>query len=347
MRHHRSVLPQDPSLSPTYALSQQPSSPPAVVPQPLRRNLFATHLSRRPGLSQELPRPIPNASTDRIMDPFNDGERPLTMPSPTRPQTQPHIYRSESSTHEQARTQQPSIESRRSRSRSVSPVKTQPTQQATGIGNIIALDPDSGRPDIPALPHLPRHLRIKDEDTSDEQPDGYHPTEEWELPRLNQSDLQRHSSSLIANDSQRQRLHELIDSTHAGDYRDYERIERVLSEMQSQQRARARLVESIIDTPVTSSISTRTRGKARAATKSYDTTQSVHGNQHRLSRPGGGGGGGGVGATIDPVEKEELLSLIMSSLAKKVQVAQRDDWMFGKHSHAGNDFDSFHGQLEA
>lgn len=347
MRHQQSVRPQHLALSPTYALSQHPSSPPVVVPQPLRRNLFATHLSRRPGFPQDLPQPAPNASTDRILDPFNDSSRPRTMASPTRQQTQPHIYRSESSTHEVTGADQLPIDSRQSPPRSVSPAKTQPAQHSTGIGSIITLDPATGRPAIPILPHLPRQLRVKDEDEDDDevQADEYDAPEDWELPRLNQSDLQHHASNFIANDSQRQHLHELIDTTRAGDYRDYERIERVLSEMRSQQRARARHIDPVLDTPVASSISTRTRGKAKATTRSHDTVApNLQSSQHRQARPGGGDGG--IGATIDPTEKEELLSLIMSSLARKVQEAQREDWMFGGSSGSGRSFDTLHGQLD-
>lgn len=193
-----------------------------------------------------------------------------------------------------------------------------------------------------------------DED-SDDLEDGQGPSHEhstaWrrmgppEYANPSQHDLDLHSSSMLGMHSQPQsqpgRLHELIDPGPSGaDYTDYSKIEDILSEMQRQQKARAKtahIPESssslLLDTPTDGGgggVSARTRGKSRANPHGQATGQNKQPHDATRSRIGG------VGATIKPADKDELLGLIMTSLSRRVQEANEDAWMFGDERAAAN-----------
>jgi len=225
--------------------------------------------------------------------------------------------------------------------RSLSPAKSYNSSAL-----IVALDPTTGRPQLPVMPTLPPRLRLsEDEDEEEKEPDDVSDNQDhvdehatWSRPRAhemaltNQHDLDLHSSSLIAPSSQPSKLHELIDPFTGSDY---EKIESILSEMQSLQKARART--AIVETTTTTSTSTmdntpnmdgisaRTRGKSRAT-----TTRSgpIDQNKNKVSSTSQTRVGG-VGAILKPADKEELLSLIMTSLARNIQEADEQAWMFG------------------
>ncbi|KAJ9663534.1 hypothetical protein H2198_000800 [Neophaeococcomyces mojaviensis] len=189
------------------------------------------------------------------------------------------------------------------------------------------------------MPTLPPRLRLSEDEEEEEMEDAsdgedhvderatWSRSRAYEAAITNQHDLDLHSSSLVGMSSQPSKLHELIDSSTGSDY---EKIESILSEMQSLQKARARLaiVETAsIDTP-TDGISARTRGKSRATTRGTveQSKSTASSNQARI---------GGVGSILKPADKEELLSLIMTSLARKVQEADEDAWMFGVEGSSG------------
>jgi len=193
----------------------------------------------------------------------------------------------------------------------------------------------------------------EDED-SDDLEDGQDPSHEqstaWRRMRAapyanpSQHDLDPHSSSMLGmhpqSQSQPGRLHELIDPGPSGaDYTDYSKIEDILSEMQRQQKARAKtahMPESssslMLDTPTDGGggVSARTRGKSRANPRGQATGQNKQ--PHDDTRPRIGG----VGATIKPADKDELLGLIMTSLSRRLQEADEDAWMFGDERAAAN-----------
>lgn len=314
MRQNGHILPQDPSLSPTFALSQNSAIP--TVPPSLRRNLFASHLSRRPAVG------LPDGSSSQGTDPF------ITMNSSSQhsePQQQYSIFQSTSQQSLRSHALDP-----RASSHSLSPKKIQQHTSAS----IIALDPTTGRPQLPIMPILPQRLRLSEDDEDEEEEDDISDKDDavdepatWNRSRgykpgtSTQHDLELHSSSLVGLPSQASKLHELIDASSIGDY---EKIESILSEMQSLQKARARtaIIETTGMEGSADGISARTRGKSRATTRSaaeYGKTKS-HIDQTRI---------GGVGAILKQSDKEELLSLIMTSLARKVQEADEDAWMFG------------------
>lgn len=337
MRQDGSIQLQDPSASPTFALSRPTPNP--DVPPSLRRNLFSSHLSRRPTA------PFPNASTNRMPDPFQ------SMSSADQ-HAQPDLYQVQSR-HNQpvSHSQHENYQSRSSPTRSLSPAKMQ--THVTSASSIVALDPATGRPQLPIIPQLPLRMPEGSEEEdevdgevdvdNDDGPEDEH-TLAWrrmkafEKANTSQHELDLHSSSLIGPiSSQQSRLHELIDaSTGAGDYRDFEKIESILSEMQSQQKARARaaiIPESLsslsLDTASESGVSARTRGKARAITRSQieQNKSSKSGNHVRV---------GGVGATLSPADKDELLGLIMTSLSRRVVEADEEAWMFGDERTTAN-----------
>lgn len=328
---------QDPSASPTFALSRPAPNP--DVPPSLRRNLFSSHLSRRPTA------PFPNASTDRMPDPFQ------SMNSASQ-HAQADLYQAPPR-HNQptSHNQHENYQSRSSPTRSLSPTKTQ--TYTISNSSIVALDPATGRPQLPIIPQLPSRMpegseeedeadgeaNIDDDDgPEDEHTLAWRRMKAFEKANTSQHELDLHSSSLIGPiSSQQSRLHDLIDaSAGGGDYRDFEKIESILSEMQSQQKARARAAiipdswsSLSLDTPSESGISARTRGKARAITRSQV-------EQNRSSKSENHMRVGGVGATLPPADKDELLGLIMTSLSRRVLEADEEAWMFGDERTTAN-----------
>ena len=156
----------------------------------------------------------------------------------------------------------------------------------------------------------------------------------FEHANAGQHDLELHSSSLLGGGlSHQPRLHDFLAVPGSG-ISDYEKIESILSEMQSQQKARAKSTvlpvstsSGSFETP-TDGVSARTRGKARATPRLQEQLQSRSSDiQSRV---------GGVGATLNPADKDELLGLIMTGLSKKVQEADEDAWMFGDEHTAAN-----------
>ncbi|KAK6370720.1 hypothetical protein LTR64_005964 [Lithohypha guttulata] len=301
------------------------------VPPTLRRNLFSSHLSRRPAGT------IPNASTDRMPDPFQAmGSTSHNVPA--------EFYQLPDQQRPLSNVYAPRLPP----TRSLSPTKSQLYSNTNA--SIITLDPTTGRPQLPAIPKLPSRLPegdeeeegedeedTDDEDDPDEHAVGWRRMKSLERANASQHDLDLHSSSLIGGLSSRQtRLHELIDTSADGnDYRDYEKIESILSEMQSQQRAKARtavLPDSSsslsLETPPENGVSARTRGKARITTKGQ--AEQRHNKAGSLPRMGG------VGATLNSADKDELLGLIMTSLSKRVQEADEEAWMFGDERTAAN-----------
>lgn len=338
MRPNGRIQLQDPSTSPSFAHSRTTNPP---VSPTLRRNLFSSHLSRRPAL------PVPNASTDRMPDPF------LTQNlTDTAQQQQVHRYEQWQQVQQQQQQQYHQMYAgyppRLSPSRSTSPVKTQ--LYSSGGAGIVDINPATGKPNVPIMPRLPSKLpgesdeedEDEDEEVEEEENDqddehAWHRRQARDRAHLGQHDIELHSSSLLGGHASReQKLHKLIDTSGPGtDYRDYEKIESILSEMQSQQRAKAKtaiLPESSsshsFETPGDSGVSARTRGKARATTKQADPRQNISTE--------GSVRVGGVGASLDPADKNELLSLIMSSLSKRVQEADEDAWMFGDERTGAN-----------
>lgn len=318
MRQNGNILPQDPSLSPTFALSQNAAIP--TVPPSLRRNLFASHLSRRPALG------LPNGSSSQGTDPF------VSMESSSQPSESQQQYSIFQTTNPQP-LRGNAFDPRTSSVHSLSPKKTQSHTSAS----ILALDPTTGRPQLPVMPTLPQRLRLsEDEDEEEDISDEEDPVDEpatWSRSRgykpgaSSQHDLDLHSSSITGIPPQPNMLHELIDSSTMGDY---EKIESILSEMQSLQKARARTA-IVENTPMDGSadgISARTRGKSKVPTRSGTEYSKGKGqiDQTRI---------GGVGAILKQSDKEELLSLIMTSLARKVQEADEDAWIYGSERTMG------------
>lgn len=259
---------------------------------------------------------------------------------------QPHRSRMLHASSHQASVYEPRL----SPTRSQSPAKASSYHSAAQ--SIVALDPATGRPQLPIMPQLPPKMR-EDSDEEEEQADEGEedhnalddPSMAWRRAQGHHShDLDLHSSSLVGLPSQQARLHDLIDTAASGsEYRDYEKIESILSEMQSQQKARARTAATLpapdgsLDTPSDPGVSARTRGKARATTRSQARSStsdySTRGSQdqdHNAPRTGG------VGATLKPEDKDELLGLIMMSLRKRLQQADEDAWMFGDERTAAN-----------
>lgn len=279
-----------------------------------------------------------NASTDRMPDPFQ--AQPLSDVPPEQ-----HPHRNEQWQLPQQQQTQPTYpvySPRGSPSRSTSPTKMQ--WYSNTSTSIVDINPATGRPNVPVMPRLPTKLpgesddEDEDEDDEDEQDEGDDPNSEhaWcrmqaqDRVRASQHDADLHPSSLLGgHSSHQQKLHQLIDTSGGGaDYRDYEKIESILSEMQSQQRAKARAANlpessssSSFETPNDTAIAGRTRGKARTTTKQPELRQDL--NVEACSRVGG------VGATLDSADKNELLGLIMTSLSKRVQEADENAWMFG------------------
>lgn len=245
-------------------------------------------------------------------------------------------------------------DSRISPSRSISPSKNPSVLAGAGI---VAIDPVTGRPALPVLPTLPARLRAGDNE-EDEVEDGdpedgddpdldydhsgdapYRRTRTFDRAIASQRELDLHSSSLIG--PSQPRLYELIDAggSVAADGTDYNKIESILSEMQSQQKARARTavlpesMSSLSNDPSTndSRISARTRGKSRANARGPASGQDGRNSNVPPSRARVGG----VGATLKPADKEELLGLIMTSLTRRVHEADQEAWMFGDESHTG------------
>lgn len=315
MRSNGSIQVQDPSASPTFALSRGNNALPDVPPA-LRRNLFSSHLSRRP----------PNASTDRMPDPFQplsvheEQESDILQRSPRHHQTVPTTFTS-----------------RRTPSRSQSPIKSQ--SHTNPHASIIAVDPKTGRPQLPKMPLIPTKMPEDDEDDQDQ---GEEELEEVPAASDDDSELYIHkryptynpthiepeiSSSSIGLSVEGVRFYELMDQSAS--HIDLSKVQSILSEMQSQQKSRARTtilpdqnsstLQGII---INSGVSARTRGKAKAVVKPqmenfrpYDSA-----SKPRL---------GGIGATLDPNDKEELLSAIMAGLSKRIQEAEENAWMFG------------------
>lgn len=224
--------------------------------------------------------------------------------------------------------------------------------------SILVLDPKTGRPALPILPALParyRGIEDNDEDNTEEgdpededDPDmdydhsrgaPFRRTRTYERGIMTQHELDLHSSSMIG--TSQPKLHDLIDAegTTAADNTDYDKIESILSEMQSQQKARARtaaLPDSIslfsIDTPTTDSrVSARTRGKSRATIRSTPAELASRSSNTSPTKPRVGG----VGATLKPADKDQLLGLIMTSLSRRVHEAEEDAWMFGDTYNSG------------
>lgn len=285
-----------------------------------------------------------NASTDRMPDPFQIPDMPDTAQK-----QQMQRYEQWHQAQQQQRYQHTYAghPPRLSPTRSSSPIKTQPHPGNGAV--IVDINPATGKPNVPVMPRLSSRLpgESDDEEEEEEDEDGeefdqddghaWHKRQAQDRAHSAPQELELHSSSLLGgSSSQQQKLHKLIDTSGSGaDYRDYEKIESILSEMQSQQRAKARaaiLPESLssnsFETPNESGISGRTRGKARATTRQIDSRQNVNGKGSTRT--------GGVGATLDPADKDELLSLIMSSLSKRVQEADEDAWMFGDERTGAN-----------
>lgn len=347
MRQHGTVQIQDPSASPTYALSEAANNP--SVPASLRRNLFASHLSRRP-VTQ-------NATSDPEIDrePFPtptvaSGSR--WYPSQSAQPVHQDQYAASMNTHNNYLT-----DPRVSPLRSLSPSKNQFTTSGSGI---VAIDPITGRPALPVMPSLPTRFRTGDDNEDDDTDDGdpededdpdmdydhsrgvpFRRTRTFERGIMNQHELDLHSSSIIG--ASQPRLHELIDAdgNTTTESTDYDKIESILSEMQSLQKARARtavLPESILsqpmDTPTSDSrVSARTRGKSRAAIRGIPAAEASNPRSSTASptKPRVGG----VGATLKPADKDELLGLIMTSLSRRVQEADDDAWVFGATAESG------------
>lgn len=239
--------------------------------------------------------------------------------------------------------------------RSLSPAKNQFTTSSSGI---VALDSITGRPALPIMPTLPARFRTGDNNEDDDTDDGdpededdpdmdydhshgvpFRRTRTFERGIANQNELDLHSSSIIG--APQPRLHELIDAdgSNAAEIADYDKIESILSEMQTLQKARARtaaLPESMfsqsLDTPTSDSrVSARTRGKSRAAIRNPVADSDLRSNNISPTKPRVGG----VGATLKPADKDELLGLIMTSLNRRVQEADDDAWIFGGPSESG------------
>lgn len=335
MRQNGNIQVQDPSASPTFTLSRPAANP--DVPPSLRRNLFGSHLSRR------APVPFPNAPTDHMPDPFQSM-------SPTRHNSQSETHQALAQHGQQPIHPQHDIyQSRYSPSRSLSPTKSQPYTLSSS--SIVVLDPTTGRPQLPTIPQLPLRMPesseeedededgIEDEDgPEDDHTAAWRRMKAFEKANVSQQELDLHSSSIIGGISTHQSyLHELIDaSAGTGDYRDFEKIESILSEMQSQQKARARTAvmpdtssSLTLETPSESVISARTRGKAKAVARSQS-------EQNRSNGTGGYPRVGGVGATLSPADKDELLGLIMTSLSRRVLESDEDAWIFGDERTAAN-----------
>ncbi|KAK5076556.1 hypothetical protein LTR51_002238 [Lithohypha guttulata] len=205
--------------------------------------------------------------------------------------------------------------------RSLSPTKSQLYSNTNA--SIITLDPTTGRPQLPAIPKLPSRLPEGDEEEEGEDEED---TDDEDDPDEHAVGWRRMKSLERANANT---------SADGNDYRDYEKIESILSEMQSQQRAKARtavLPDSSsslsLETPPENGVSARTRGKARITTKGQ--AEQRHNKAGSLPRMGG------VGATLNSADKDELLGLIMTSLSKRVQEADEEAWMFGDERTAAN-----------
>lgn len=224
--------------------------------------------------------------------------------------------------------------------------------------SILVLDPKTGRPALPILPALPARYRGSEDNDEDNTEEGdpededdpdmdydhsrgapFRRTRTYERGIMTQHELDLHSSSMIG--TSQPKLHDLIDAEGitAADNTDYDKIESILSEMQSQQKARARtaaLPDSIslfsIDTPTTDSrVSARTRGKSRATIRSTPAEPASRSSNTSPTKPRVGG----VGATLKPADKDELLGLIMTSLSRRVHEAEEDAWMFGDTYNSG------------
>lgn len=317
MRTTGNIQVQDPSASPTLALSRNAPTHAPDVPPALRRNLFSSHLSRRPT----------NASTDRMPDPFqplplSEQQKPDVLQiSPRHHQSIPNIY-----------------EARRSPSRSQSPVK--PQNHVTSNSSIIALDPKTGRPQLPQMPRIPAVMPEGDDDEDDQ--DEEEAEEDVPAASDDDSELYIHKryptynptyiepempSSSLGLSAEGVRFYELIDQSDA--HIDLPKVQSILSEMQAQQKARARstvqpdlTASAAMGTPSYTGVSARTRGKAKAVSRSQGEAFRPY---ESASKPRLGG----IGASLDPVDKEELLGAIMAGLSRRVQEAEENAWMFG------------------
>ena len=332
MRQTGSVQVQDLSASPTFTHSRAAANTAPDVPATLRRNLFGSHLSRRPVVS------FPNASSDRMPDPFLNVEA----------QQQPDII-PVASAHRQRTpngTNNDLYGLRRSASRSLSPTKSQ--AYTSSSSSVIALDPVTGRPLLPIMPQLPSRMP---EGSDDEEEDGdnvegdmddeaedddhgpWRRIKAFENHPSSQYELDMHSSSIVGMTAQQSRLHDIIDTS--GVRIDLPKVQSILLEMQTQQKARARTTNLPDYTPSSTihlamdGVSARTRGKARTVNKMQPTDSRL---SDQDSRPRVGG----IAATLDPADKDELLSAIMTGLSRRVQQADEEAWMFGDERSSAN-----------
>ncbi|ETN40501.1 uncharacterized protein HMPREF1541_04778 [Cyphellophora europaea CBS 101466] len=148
-------VPSQPDLSPTHSLS---GSPTRTAPDPVRRNLFSAHLSRRPASSQ--------STTSRPSSQSQNATQPPSLPSQTRnisPFTSPPRL---SPTHPLPPSFNETYDPVVSPHRSLSP-RTVATLFPSS--SVVALNPSTGRPILPNLPTLPARLRLSDSDDDDEE----------------------------------------------------------------------------------------------------------------------------------------------------------------------------------
>lgn len=318
---------QDPSMSPTYGMSQPPTTN-LPYPSATRRNLFASHLSRRPISA--------STSQPNSLDPFTN-----QVPA-QRQSSQNDLFRSPPSLQPSHRTInvgiQDTYDPQISPNRPLSPGTT---TQYFGASGIVAVSPSTGRAILPSLPKLPPRLRLSEGEEEDEDLESDHENPHLSnhrspYPSTRTTTEYEGSSSLLyglRHDYSNPIYHDFLDPS-SSDSRDLERIERLLGEMQAQQRAKARAAPTQQDSsenpaqhvlPPNSSVTTRpNRGKGREGAKQTGGLNVLPTSKGETMPPLGG-----VGATLDPIEKDEILGLIMTSLRKKVQLADEEGWMFG------------------
>jgi hypothetical protein len=136
-------IPSQPDLSPTYS----PASPSRSTAEPVRRNLFSAHLSRRPISSQPEQQQPPPPSQYRNISPF--ASPPRLTPTTELPPSLSGTYDPSQSPHR--------------------PLSPRTSASIFPSNSIVAINPATGRPLIPQLPTLPAHLTLEDDEEEDDE----------------------------------------------------------------------------------------------------------------------------------------------------------------------------------
>lgn len=300
------------------------TSPAPYPASSVRRNLFSTHLSRRPASSQSQSQlqtqttqdpSRPDSATSNVAQQVTASHQSSQIPSfPQSPRMQDlnNYYNSDL----------PNPFSPAPMSKS----NTNPPSSCTAstifpANSIVAIHPVTGRPVLPSLPTLPAHLRLSTDSSDPDNPGSPSNEEDAATTAAGATDYP-HSSSYWAAIDEQERA-------------DKARIEKSLVEMMYRQRKRSQ----------------------QAAQQQQNQHQQASSSSHRRTRPGGGGKDrdammgdelhhGGHGG-MAPLESEELMGLVTASLRKKVGLLEEEMWMFeGGSAGGGTGFGFGPGEIE-